>query len=67
MTHEELRDSLPALALGALDAGERAEVAAHVASCATCAAELVRLEEVTQGIGLEAGPVTPPAVRPMRM
>jgi anti-sigma-K factor RskA len=61
MTHEQLRDLLPALSLGALDADERREVAAHVSTCADCAAELAALERVVNGIGLEAPPVTPPA------
>ena len=61
MTHEQLRDLLPALSLGALDADERREVAAHVSTCAECAAELAALERVVNGIGLEAPPVTPPA------
>jgi len=61
MTHEQLRDLLPALSLGALDADERREVAAHVSTCAECAAELAALERVVDGIGLEAAPVTPPA------
>ena len=61
MTHEQLRDLLPALSLGALDADERREVAAHVSTCAECAAELAALERVVDGIGLEAPPVTPPA------
>ena len=60
MTHEALRESLPAFALGALDADERREVAAHVATCAECAAELAQLGRVVEGIGLEATPVTPP-------
>lgn len=61
MTHEQLRDLLPALSLGALDADERREVAVHVSTCAECAAELAALERVVQGIGLEAPPVVPPA------
>jgi len=60
MTHDELRESLPAFALGALDADERQMVAAHVATCETCPAELAELERVVMGIGLEAAPVTPP-------
>ena len=61
MTHEQLRDLLPALSLGALDADERREVAAHVSTCSECAAELAALERTVEGIGLEAAPVTPPA------
>lgn len=61
MTHDELRESLPAFALGALDAGERQMVAEHLATCDTCPAELAEFERVVMGIGLEAPPVTPPA------
>ena len=61
MTHEELRESLPAFALGALDADEHREVAAHVATCDECTAELGALGRVVEGIGLEAPPVSPPA------
>ena len=61
MTHEELRESLPAFALGALDADEHREVTAHVASCAECAAEVSALGRVVEEIGLDATPVSPPA------
>lgn len=61
MTHEELRDLLPAYALGALDADDHRDVAAHVATCAECTAELASLERVVTNIGLDAEPVTPPA------
>jgi len=61
MTHDEIRSSLPALALGALDPAERAEVVAHVATCDECTAALAVEERVVQGIGLAEPPVTPPA------
>jgi len=61
MTHDELRESLPAFALGALDAGERQAVASHLETCAECRAELAELERAVAGIGLDAPPVTPPA------
>ena len=61
MTHDELRESLPAFALGALDADERQVVASHVETCAACQAELIELERVVSGIGLDAPPVSPPA------
>jgi anti-sigma-K factor RskA len=61
MTHEQLRELLPALSLGALDADEHREVAAHVPTCAECTAELMTLERVVQEIGVDAAPVTPPA------
>ena len=38
--NDELRDLLPAYAHGRLDAGDQSRVAAHVASCAACAAEI---------------------------
>ena len=61
MTHDELRESLPAFALGALDADERKVVAAHVETCDACTAEVHELERVVMGIGLDAPPVSPPA------
>ena len=61
MTHDEIRQALPAFALGALDPHEHAEVAAHVATCDACAAELAAEERVAASIGLDATPVTPPA------
>ena len=61
MTHDEIRLSLPAFALGALDQDEHAEVTAHLATCAECAAALVEEERVVASIGLEAMPVTPPS------
>lgn len=61
MTHDEIRSSLPALALGALDPAERAEVVAHLATCDECTAALALEERVVQGIGLAEPPVTPPA------
>ena len=60
MTHDELKEALSALALGALDPAERIEVEAHVRGCAECQAELQALLKVVDGIGLEASPVTPP-------
>lgn len=43
MTCEEVRISLGAYVLGALDAGEAAEVEAHLETCAPCRAELAEL------------------------
>ena len=60
MTHDELKDALSALALGALDSAERIEVEAHVRGCAECQAELQALLKVVDGVGLAASPVTPP-------
>ncbi|HVZ77544.1 MAG TPA: zf-HC2 domain-containing protein, partial [Gemmatimonadaceae bacterium] len=41
-----MRDLLPDLLNGTLDAGARAEVEAHVASCADCRAELDMLRAI---------------------
>jgi hypothetical protein len=46
MTHEEIRDLLPAYALGALDAEERGRVAAHLVGCPECRREYVGYAEV---------------------
>jgi hypothetical protein len=57
--HERLREQLGAHALGALDDEERAEVDAHLRTCASCRAELAELVPL-------AGPlrhVDPDAVR----
>ncbi len=61
MTHDEILNALPAFALGALDREERDEVAAHVAGCPTCTAELEVLERIVITVGLDEPPVTPPA------
>src|SRR5215203_2992884 len=61
MTHDELRESLSAFALGTLEGDERQAVTLHLETCEACRAELVELERVIAGIGLDAPPVTPPA------
>jgi hypothetical protein len=45
-TNVEMRERLPELASGALDAASRAHVEAHVAGCAECASELETLRLV---------------------
>ncbi|MFC7104187.1 anti-sigma factor family protein [Nonomuraea rubra] len=45
MTCEEVRISLGAHALGALDPEEAAEIDHHLATCEACGAELLELEE----------------------
>lgn len=38
--HQELRDNIPAYALGILETDQAEELSAHIASCASCQAEL---------------------------
>lgn len=45
-SNAEMRDALPDLLHGRLDAAERSEVESHVAGCADCSAELELLERV---------------------
>ena len=46
MTHEELQDSLPAWAIGALRANESQEVEQHLAGCMSCRIEAAGLANV---------------------
>lgn len=51
MTCEEVRLSLGAHALGALDPDEAMEIDTHLATCEVCGAELLDLEGVTEFLG----------------
>lgn len=53
-------ESAGAYALGALGAEERAQFEAHLASCATCRAEVQSLREVTALLAHAAPPEAPP-------
>jgi anti-sigma-K factor RskA len=52
---------LPAYALGALDAAEAEQVAAHLSHCATCQAEWHLLQAITDDFPLALEQVEPPA------
>ncbi len=57
--HEEIRNDLPAYAIGALEEDERVEVERHLEGCAVCRAELDELVEAA-GVLLDAeGPPRP--------
>jgi hypothetical protein len=59
MTHDECRDSLALLALGAIEVHDRSAFHAHVAGCADCDDELKTLQEAAAQLALTAGPVAP--------
>jgi anti-sigma-K factor RskA len=61
--HDDLRGALPDLALGTMDAPERARVQTHVDGCADCQAELAKLRTVLAGIGTATPATPPPALR----
>jgi len=70
VTHDELRDTLGAYVLGALEPGERAQVAAHLETCAHCRTELAAITPLPGLLGrLEVGDVTvadgPPSEGPL--
>src|SRR3990170_923848 len=59
MTHDEARARLSALIDGALEAGEAADVAAHLEGCASCRADLAQLR-ATVTMLREVDPVQAP-------
>jgi hypothetical protein len=70
MNHDEIRASLEAYSLGALDDPELSEVGDHVATCETCRDELERYEQVTASLApalAEASPVPPSDVAAQRI
>ncbi len=75
MTHQELRDLLPAYALDVLTSEETREVEAHLRDCPECQAELRALGQVAADLGAGIAAIAPPealrrqvmdAVRPAR-
>ncbi|MEZ4591050.1 MAG: anti-sigma factor [Chloroflexota bacterium] len=60
-------EQLAAYALNLLDADEAAQVAAHLATCATCQAELDAYQEITSLLTLAAPTVPPPATLKTRL
>lgn len=59
-THESLRELLGAYALGAVSDDERQRVAAHLATCAECRAELGALRIAVDALPLSLDALTPP-------
>lgn len=61
MTHEELEESVPLYAAGALDKIERQTLEAHLLSgCASCHSALKDYQSVAALIPLSLSPITPP-------
>ena len=61
MTHEELEESVPLYAAGALDKNERQALEAHLLSgCASCHSALKDYQSVAALIPLSLSPITPP-------
>src|SRR4051812_24740402 len=61
MRHEEYKDLLALEAAGALEAGERAPLEAHLSSCVECRTELRELSDTAAAIAYTVSPVAPPA------
>lgn len=61
MTHEELRDLIPAYALDALEPDEARAVEAHLPACDECREELSTLQAVAAGLAAGVAPIEPPA------
>jgi anti-sigma-K factor RskA len=59
--HDALREQVPLYAVGALRGAERAAVAAHVATCAACAAEVAASLPVTAALAQIVAQHDPPA------
>lgn len=61
MTHEELRELIPAHALDALSPEEAREVEAHLRTCDECRADLTAFQEVSSDLARGIPMVDPPA------
>ena len=60
MTHEELRELSGGYALGVLDEPERLAFERHLATCASCAAEIRDFTAVASALALDVPQVDPP-------
>ena len=61
MTHEELEESVPLYAAGALDRSERQALEAHLLSgCASCHSALKNYQSIAALLPLSLSPITPP-------
>jgi anti-sigma-K factor RskA len=60
MRHEEYKELLALEAAGALEAGERERLEAHLSSCEECRAELRELSDAAASLAYTVAPVVPP-------
>ncbi|MCB0032989.1 MAG: zf-HC2 domain-containing protein, partial [Anaerolineales bacterium] len=65
--HNELRELIPAYALGSLDKGDAQQVRQHLAVCAACRAELAAYEVVVDSLGTAVPWVSEPAALKERL
>jgi anti-sigma-K factor RskA len=61
VTHEELRDLVPAYAVDALEPEEARALEAHLQECEACREELTRLQEVAAELATGVAAVEPPS------
>lgn len=61
MTHDELRELVPAYALDALDAAEELEVRSHLEACVACRATFDESQAAAGALAMTVQPVAPPA------
>ncbi|MCC6177705.1 MAG: anti-sigma factor [Chloroflexi bacterium] len=67
LTCEEVRESLPALSLNALEVDERDVIDDHLAACAACQSELAGYQEVAAALSALASTHEPPASLKLRV
>jgi anti-sigma-K factor RskA len=60
MRHEEYKELLALEAAGALEAGERERLEAHLSSCEECRGELRELSDAAASLAYTVAPVAPP-------
>jgi anti-sigma-K factor RskA len=60
MRHEEYKELLAMEAAGALEAGERERLEAHLSSCEECRAEFRELSDAAASLAYTVAPVAPP-------
>ncbi|MEX2587902.1 MAG: anti-sigma factor [Actinomycetota bacterium] len=61
MTHDELRELVPIMALGALPVEEEQQVGAHVKFCAECSRLLDEYQSIADVMAMAVRPLAPPA------